>query len=100
MDLNELAEAIARRMECSAAEASDIVFAFTCVVAEALKERETVEMMGFGSFSVRVQGERVGRHPVTGEKSVIPGRKTVIFNAGRDLREFVAHPKGAQVRYG
>jgi DNA-binding protein HU-beta len=41
---------------------------------------------GFGTFTKRRRGERVGRNPQTGEKLTIPPSTTVAFAPGVELR--------------
>lgn len=41
---------------------------------------------GFGTFTKRKRGERVGRNPQTGEKLTIPAAVTVAFAPGVELR--------------
>src|SRR3954447_7814344 len=45
------------------------------------------ELRGFGAFSTRGRGERVGRNPRTGEKVVVPGKAVPRFKTGKELLE-------------
>ncbi|WP_135075002.1 integration host factor subunit beta [Terasakiella sp. SH-1] len=56
-------------------------------ITQALAEGNRVELRGFGAFSVKTRGSRVGRNPRTGE-SVDVGEKAVpYFKTGKKLRE-------------
>lgn len=56
-------------------------------IADALSRGDRVELRGFGAFSVKRRGPRVGRNPRTGE-SVEVGEKFIpFFKAGKELRE-------------
>ncbi len=56
-------------------------------VAEALVQGDRVELRGFGAFSVRHRGSRVGRNPRTGEEVQVPDKVVPYFKTGKDLRE-------------
>ena len=55
-------------------------------VAEALVRGDRVELRGFGAFSVRQRGSRVGRNPRTGDEVKVPDKVVPYFKTGKDLR--------------
>jgi len=56
-------------------------------ITAALANGDRVELRGFGAFSVKTRGSRIGRNPRTGE-SVEVGEKSVpYFKTGKKLRE-------------
>jgi integration host factor subunit beta len=61
---------------------------FDCM-AEALQRGESIEIRGFGSFSVRSYGEYVGRNPRSGESIHVKAKRLAFFKVGKDLRERV-----------
>ncbi len=50
---------------------------------------ETVQLIGFGSFSTGARAARVGRNPVTGEAMQLPAAKTVKFTPGKLFKDVV-----------
>src|SRR3954454_19663641 len=56
-------------------------------IGSALSHGERVELRGFGMFSTRGRGERVGRNPRTGAKVVVPGKAVPRFKGGKELAE-------------
>jgi integration host factor subunit beta len=56
-------------------------------VTEALIRGDRVELRGFGAFSVRHRGSRVGRNPRTGEEVKVPDKAVPYFKTGKELRE-------------
>jgi integration host factor subunit beta len=56
-------------------------------VAEALVRGDRVELRGFGAFSVRQRGSRVGRNPRTGDEVRVPDKVVPYFKTGKDLRQ-------------
>ena len=59
------------------------------VITEALSNREKVQLVGFGTFSVKERASRVGRNPQTKEEIQIPARDVPHFKAGQKLKDAV-----------
>ena len=78
---------IADKAELNKKQAEAALNAFTDTIAEALKDGETVQMMGFGTFEVKERAARVGRKPSTGETIEIPAKKTPVFKAGKGFKD-------------
>jgi DNA-binding protein HU-beta len=58
-------------------------------IQESLHKKQSVSLVGFGTFDVRRRHARVGRNPRTGEKINIPASSVCVFRPGRKLREAV-----------
>jgi integration host factor subunit beta len=54
-------------------------------IGSALARGQRVELRGFGVFSTRTHGERIGRNPRTGDKVAVPNKAAPRFKAGREL---------------
>ena len=54
-------------------------------IGSALARGDRVELRGFGMFSTRGRGERVGRNPRTGAEVAVPGKAVPRFKAGKGL---------------
>lgn len=68
----------------------DIVQRTLDVIAESLRNGETIELRNFGVFEVKVRKARVGRNPNQPEKDVpIPARAVVKFKPGKEMRAAV-----------
>ncbi len=78
---------IAEKAELNKKQAEAALAAFTDAVAEALKEGDKVQLMGFGTFEIKERAERTGRKPSTGETIVIPAKKTPVFKAGKGFKD-------------
>ena len=46
-----------------------------------------VELRGFGAFSVKRRGARIGRNPRTGESVKVSEKFITYFKTGKQLRE-------------
>ena len=89
MNKTELIAAVAERSELSKKDAEAAVTALVDVT-ESLRREEKVQLVGFGSFEVKVRAERMGRNPQTKEPIPIPASKAPVFKAGKALKDAVA----------
>lgn len=89
MNKSELIEAVAQHADLSKASASRAVDAMVDAVTSALKENDSVSLVGFGTFSVRERAARSGRNPRTGATINIPATKVPSFKAGKALKDAV-----------
>ncbi len=67
MNKSQLIDKIAAGADISKAAAGRSLDAFIDAVTEALKEGDSVALVGFGTFAVRERAARSGRNPQTGE---------------------------------
>ena len=56
-------------------------------ITAALANGDRVELRGFGAFSVKRRGARVGRNPRTGESVHVAEKFIPYFKTGKQLRE-------------
>ena len=56
-------------------------------IGAALARGDRVELRGFGAFSIRARGERIGRNPRTGDEVAVPSKAAPYFKTGKELRE-------------
>lgn len=83
MNRAQLVEAIAKDATLSKAEASRALESFMKSVSKAAK-KESVQLVGFGTFKVVNRKARKGVNPRTGEKIKIPARKKFSFKASKN----------------
>lgn len=89
MNKQELVTAIAEKADMSKAEAERALNATTDVITKALKSGDAVQLIGFGTFSVKKRAAREGRNPRTGETLKIAACKAPAFKAGSKLKAAV-----------
>lgn len=58
-------------------------------IGAALARGDRVELRGFGAFSVKKRGSRVGRNPRTGEAVNVAAKRVPYFKTGKQLREML-----------
>ena len=87
MNRKELAQKAMFAMEGAAQKKgwSGAVDALIDTISEALKRGETIELKGFGSFSVVDTAARAGRNPRTGKPIRIEAGRRVRFKASKSL---------------
>lgn len=56
-------------------------------ISNALAQGDRVELRGFGAFSIKERGSRVGRNPRTGESVEVVEKFIPYFKTGKQLRE-------------
>jgi len=83
--VNEVAKAVNTKKEAQAA-----VDCFFSTITKALKKKDTVTLIGFGTFKVAQRKARKGRHPQTGEEIKIKAKKVPKFVAGKALKDAVS----------
>ncbi|NRB41381.1 MAG: HU family DNA-binding protein [Pseudomonadales bacterium] len=89
MNKSELIDAIAAAADLSKADSGRALDAVTEAVTNALKEGDTVSLVGFGTFSVKARAARTGRNPQTGEPIQIKAANIPSFKAGKGLKDAV-----------
>jgi DNA-binding protein HU-beta len=86
---SELIDAIAGSADLSKASAGRALDAVVESVTQALKDGDSVSLVGFGVFSVKDRAARTGRNPQTGEPIQIKAAKIPSFKAGKALKDAV-----------
>ena len=89
MNKQELIDAVAAGTGENKAGTGETIEAIIEAVTAAVMRGETVQLIGFGSFSTGARTERSGRNPLTGETITIPAAKTVKFTAGKAFKDAV-----------
>jgi DNA-binding protein HU-beta len=87
MNKNEFIDEVARKSDMSKAQAGKAVDAVFDTITEALKKKDDVRLVGFGTFSVSRREAREGRNPRTGETIKIKASNQPKFSAGKGLKD-------------
>jgi DNA-binding protein HU-beta len=89
MNKADLIDAVADSADLSKADATRAVDAVLDGITGALKQGNTVSLVGFGTFSVKHRAARTGRNPRTGETIQISASNVPGFKAGKGLKDAV-----------
>mgnify|MGYP003335818391 CR=1 FL=1 len=76
-------------------DVENIVNAILDEIVAAMARGDRVELRGFGAFSVKRRGPRVGRNPRTGSSVTVSEKHVPFFKAGKELRERL-NPEGGR----
>jgi len=82
--INEVAKVVKTKKEAQAAVDSII-----SSITTALKKKDTVSLVGFGTFKVGQRKARKGRNPRTGAVIDIEAKKVPRFTPGKALQDAV-----------
>ncbi len=85
----ELIAEMAKNAKISKAAAGKALEALVGGVKTALKKKQRVTLVGFGTFSVSERKARKGRNPRTGKEIKIPARRVPKFTAGKAFKDAV-----------
>lgn len=89
MKKKELVEHIANSAELTKSQAEAALKSTLEGITIALKKKESVTMVGFGTFSTSERKARIGRNPQNGEPLNIAAKTIVKFKTGKALGDEV-----------
>jgi len=82
--VNEVAKVVSTKKEAQVTV--DCIFS---TITKALKKKDAVTLVGFGTFKVDKRKARTGRNPQTGEEIKIKAKKVPKFVPGKGLKDAV-----------
>lgn len=91
MNKRELIQAVTNGSGLTKTGAEKAITAVIEAIESGLKQDGTVNLVGFGCFTVKERKARVGRNPKTGETINIGPKKTVGFKPGKNLKATIAN---------
>ena len=89
MNKGELIDAVSGKTGLAKADATRAVDALLDSITDALKAKDTVAIVGFGTFAVKTRAARSGRNPRTREPIQNPASQVPGFKAGKALKDAV-----------
>ena len=89
MKKTELINAVAESTGLTKKDSASALDAVLSTISSTLAAGEGVQLLGFGTFSVKTRAARTGRNLATGEPMEFPESKNVAFKAGSKLKENV-----------
>ena len=85
----QLAETIYAQVGLSRNDSADLLETVLEQMSRALEAGDSVKISGFGTFSVRQKGRRIGRNPKTGVEVPILPRRVLTFRPSQVLKAHV-----------
>ncbi len=89
MNKQELVSAIDEKAGITKADAEKAINAFVETTKETLAKKESIQLIGFGTFSVSERAARTGRNPQTGKEIQIAAKNVAKFKAGKALDDSI-----------
>ena len=89
MNKTDLVNVVANETEIPKKTVETVVAQTLDSIANALKEGDKVQLIGFGTFEVKDVAAREGRNPLTGEAISIEASKKPAFTASKALKDIV-----------
>ena len=89
MNKQDLIDAVAASTGDTKAATGAAIDAILDAITRAVTSGDTVQFIGFGTFSTGERAARVGRNPSTGAEMQIAAAKTVKFTAGKAFKDAV-----------
>jgi len=86
---SDIISSVAQSTGLTKADAGKAVDAVLATISDALKQGQTVNLIGFGAFSVKARAARTGLNPRTKETIEIPASNVPAFKAGKALKDAV-----------
>ena len=86
MTKTELVNVVAVETKIAKKDVDAVVNATIDAIANALKDGDKVQLIGFGTFDVKSVAARKGRNPKTGDEIVIPASKKPGFSPATALK--------------
>lgn len=89
MNKSDLVAKVAAATRLTKADAERAIDATLASITDALKKKEEVRLIGFGTFAVAERAATEGRNPRTGAKIKIPAKRLPKFRPGKQLKDAV-----------
>ena len=89
MNKTDLVNVVVAETNLTKKQAEEAVNATFAAIANALKDGDKVQLIGFGTFEVKDVAAREGRNPKTGEIIKIDACKKPSFSASKVLKDQV-----------
>lgn len=89
MNKTDLVNVIVSEANVNEKDAKAVVNATLSAIANALKEGDKIQLLGFGTFEVKSVKEKDGRNPKTGDAIKIEAHKKVHFTPAQALKDHI-----------
>jgi DNA-binding protein HU-beta len=85
----DLVDAVAEETKLTKKDVAAALDALVDVLTTALKNKDKVQLTGFGAFEVRMRAARKAKNLRTGEEITVPEAYVPAFKAGKGLKDAV-----------
>lgn len=89
MNKQELVSAMAEKSGLTKVDSEKALNGMVEAVKDAMSKGDSIQLVGFGTFSVSERSARTGRNPQTGKEIQIAAKKIAKFKPGKALSESI-----------
>ena len=93
MNKRELVDAVSKDTGITKKDVEGVLNSITANITKAVSKKDSVSLVGFGTFSSTKRAARTGKNPQTGEKIKIPAATVPKFKAGKAFKDAVNKSK-------
>ena len=87
MTNQELIATLAKRLEWTQRQASEMLEATVSIINTNLEENNSINIQGFGLFETKKKGERISVNPVSKQRFLVPPKISLSFRPGQTIKE-------------
>ena len=89
MNKTEVIDKITEKTQLSKSEVEKVIASLFETIKSSLKDKQSVRLVGFGTFSSSERKARVGRNPQTGQEINIPSCQYPKFKPGKEFKDYL-----------
>lgn len=89
MTKSDIVHVISASTGISKIETEAVINGFVETVIESLRNGETIELRGFGTFKVVRRAQRVARNPKTNQEVTVPAQAVPVLKVSKEFRATV-----------
>ena len=87
MTNQELIAVLAKRLEWTQRQTSDMLEATVSIINTNLENGNALSVQGFGLFETKKKSERISVNPVSKQRFLVPPKITISFRPGQTMKE-------------
>ncbi len=89
MNKLEIIRSLSKKSSISQKDCKLVLDKFAELVADSLRDGESISLFGFGKFDVKFKNARKTYNPITKSNIIIPASKVPVFRAGKNLKQAI-----------
>lgn len=87
MTNQELIATLAKRLDWTQRQTSEILEATVSIINSHLEESNSINIQGFGLFETKKKGERISVNPVSKQRFLVPPKISLAFRPGQTIKD-------------
>ena len=85
----DLVNSIYMQLGFSKKISENLIEDFFTIIFDNIKNNNKLKLSKFGTFSIRLKNERIGRNPKTKEEKKISARKVILFKPSKEFKDLI-----------